>query len=366
MKKIYNIIPEFDDYAISADMEVVDRHTEEIITQYPYEDSGMNFVYLYNGIIALVPTLYVWTFIGRADFPIIPDKNGYTYQPPMDIIEISENEYFLGNKKDPLQFEYFRRIPGFCQYLISPYGLIFNADRYKFLHRTYNHANYLTATLTDDTGFRSPRKVHRLVYATYNGPISDNVVVDHINSVRWDNYFRNLQALHQADNVVKAFSKNHSYTEINWQEDEIDYICKLISKGMNTKEIYAAVGYDSMPEFNKACLNDLILNIRTGKAYKDNMLKYVESIDKVPYAGFSTGENKYNRPSDVYSNPPEKIERAYKERQYRLNPRNIEEIRKRRATGEKAADIAKDFGIKREYVYSLTGNNTRQSWTLYK
>ena len=62
------------------------------------------------------------------------------------------------------------------------------------------------------------------MYATYNGPISDNVVVDHINSVRWDNYFRNLQALHQADNVVKAFSKNHSYTEINWQEDEIDYI----------------------------------------------------------------------------------------------------------------------------------------------
>ena len=367
--KKYSIIPEFDNYAISTDLEVINRFTGEVMAQHDYY--GTNWVNL-DGVKASVASLYVWTYIGLANFPIIKDdtkynEGKYTYAPPMDVLEFAEDEFLIGNKDQPLGLEYFRRIPGFCQYIISPNGLIFNIDRYKFLHRSYNHANYLTATLTDDNGFRSPRKVHRLVYLTYIGPLNDSDVVDHKNDIRWDNNYHNLEAMHQADNVVKVYGKNYSYKDVIWDPSDIDAICKMIADGAYTKDIYKATKNQYNRDYDKGYLNDLIYNIRTGKAFQDVMLKYVKSLDEIPYVDFKTDANKFNRHSEVYVDPPEKIVRAYKEKQYRLNPRDVEEIRKRRAAGEAAKDIAKDFGIKRDYVYALSSNYANTNlWSLYK
>ena len=177
----FHVIPYFDEYSISTDMQVIKTSTGEKLTEYP--DAGIPYVIIDNVCIP-VSFLYVITFIGIGRFPIVPDKGDFTYKVPKDIIPLNDGGYIIGTFEESSEFTYFRKIPGFSQYLISPYGLIFSIDRYSFLHQTTNHNGYRTATIVDDNGFRSPRKVHRLVYLAYNGPIGETSSIDHINNKR--------------------------------------------------------------------------------------------------------------------------------------------------------------------------------------
>lgn len=49
-------------------------------------------------------------------------------------------------------------------------------------------------------------KVHRLVYEAFNGPIPVNLVVDHINRVRWDNRLDNIRIVTQSENRRNSIS----------------------------------------------------------------------------------------------------------------------------------------------------------------
>ena len=356
MAQKYHIIPEFPNYAISTDSAVIDRKTETRLTEYPL--SGFAYV-IVDGLKMPIPILYVWTFVGRGNFRITTDKTGYTYYPPMDIIQISDDEYFLGDKDArPEEMEYFKRIPRFSQYLISPTGLIYNKERYKFLHRTYNHHNYLVATLTDDNGFRSPRKIHRLVYAAFIGPISDGMTIDHIDNVRWHNDPRNLRALHRADNTLRAYSSNGSYTDISWSRPILERICKGISEGKGAPDIARSINFDAN-RYDIKSLNDLIFNIRIGKIYQDIMLQYVDSLDDIPYNEESTEPTKYNRTSIIYSKPPEeKTDFNFRKKQYRLTPRDVVNIKQALTNGEKVSDIAKRYNVNEGPIYAIaSGTN---------
>ena len=349
----FHVIPYFDEYSMSTDMTIIKNSTGEKLTEYP--DAGIPYVIIDNVCIP-VSFLYVITFIGIGRFPIVPDKGGFTYKVPKDIIPLDDGGYIIGTFKDSSEFTYFRTIPGFSQYLISPYGLIFSIDRYSFLHQTTNHNGYRTATITDDNGFRTPRKVHRLVYLAYNGPIGETSSIDHINNKRWDNYCGNLQELKTSDNALKIFTKGYDYTDIHWDDQIIQNVCKSISEGKNSTEIATSLGIT--PNENqdyRGYLNDLILNIRTGKAYKDIMLQYVDSIENIPRKNneFMLNGGKYTSYSSVYTNPPDKINRAYKEYQYRLTPKDVTDIRERMARGEDPNKLAEQYKCKPEYIRAI-------------
>ena len=357
MAQKYHIIPEFPEYGISVDCGVINLKTQERLTEYPL--SGFSYVNI-DGIKVPTPVLYVWTFVGRGKFRITTDKTGYTYLPPLDTYQISEDEYFLGdNDTRPEEAEYFKRIPGFSQYLISPTGLIYNIERYKFLHRTYNHGNYLVATLTDDTGFRSPRKVHRLVYAAFVGPIDESMTIDHIDGVRWNNDPRNLRVLRVANNTIRG-QTNRSFTEINWDPEDIDIICEKISEGKQTHEILKAFDYNKYRgSYNNGPLVDLIFNIRTGKAYKDTMLKYVSSIEEIPYVGLPDEPTKYNRPSAIYSNPPAKKENFnFRDKQYKLTPRDVLNIKSLLSQGHTFQEIADKYHVNQSSIGEIASGKT--------
>lgn len=353
MDKKYITIPYFDKYAMSTDMNIIELKTGEKLTEYP--DAGIPYVILGSQCVP-VSVLYVLTFIGFGRFPIVPDKGGFTYKAPKDITPLGDDGYILGTLEESSEFNYFRKIPGFSQYLISPYGLIFNIDRYSFLHQTCNHNGYRTATITDDNNFRSPRKVHRLVYVAYKGPIGETSSIDHINNKRWDNFYENLREIQTSDNVLRARSFGSDYTELNWKDRDICIICKGISEGKNSIEIAKMLGYGTKTyHIVKSHLNDLIVKIRMGEVYKDIMLQYVDSIENIPRAhdDHMLNGGKYTSYSSVYTNPPDKINRAYKEYQYRLAPKDVMDIRARMAQGEDPVKLAEQYKCRPEYIRAI-------------
>lgn len=361
----FAIVPEYDRYAVSTDMKVLDRTTNKIQEQHEfiYREEKMTYINSSYGCKLAVPVLYVLAYIGHGEFEITRDKTGYTYVPPSYCVEVSKDEYYLGN-------EFFKRIPGFSQYFISPSGLIYNAERFKFLHRTYNHNNYIVATLTDDTGYRAPRKVHRLVYITYKGPIPDGIQVDHIDRVRWNNHISNLQLLNYKDNLIKSHSDNSLFIpsasekiDYDWDLNEVEKICEMISNGISTPVIATELGKVSYRD--RTSIYDLIYNIKTGKAYSDIMLKYVDSINDInkKYAiDYSNETNAYKRTSKIYSEPPKAKEHFnYKDKQYKLTPSDVVEIKKRLKDGNSISSIAKDYNVSYSSIQNI---QLGKSWNL--
>lgn len=55
------------------------------------------------------------------------------------------------------------------------------------------------------------RRVHRIVWETFNGDIQNDLTVDHINHIRNDNRLENLQLLTRVENGIKRHK--------NWVED---------------------------------------------------------------------------------------------------------------------------------------------------
>lgn len=351
MESKYNAIPEFPNYAINNNLEVIDKKTQTRLTEYPM--SGYSYV-IVDGFKVPIPLLYVWTFVGKGNFRIVTDKIGYTYAPPTNVIQISDDEYFLGaSDARAEEMEYFKRIPGFSQYLISPTGLVYNKERYKFLRRTYDHAGYFVTTLVDDNGFRAPRKVHRLTYVTFVGPISDNMTIDHIDRLKWNNDPRNLRALYRADNKLKAPINDGKYTDVAWTPFQVNRVCKCISEGKSMEEIGRSINYDTS-RYNWDSLKDLVLNIRTGDIYQDVMLQYVKSLEDIPNHQENGEPTKFTKTPEIYSKPPEaQTEFNYREKQYRLTPKDAVDIKSRIRNGESFQAIADAYKVSPTIIYNI-------------
>lgn len=56
---------------------------------------------------------------------------------------------------------------------------------------------------------RTPIKVHRLVYETFNGEISKGLQIDHINTIKDDNRIENLKLCTPKENSNNPLSKKH-------------------------------------------------------------------------------------------------------------------------------------------------------------
>lgn len=264
MSNEYNIIPQFPEYAISTEMEVIDIETDKRLTWYPTSGTPYVILYKYDNIKVLVSILYVLTYIGYSPFEIIRDKKNYTYKVPSECIRLNEDEYFLDG-------EYFKRIPGFSQYLISMNGVIYNQRRCKFMVRTYKDDGTILLSLTDDNGNRTPRRLHKLAYVTFIGPIPPNISIKHIDGNEWNNKPSNLKAV-EANNLAllnepDIFSNpperksdeeymNHQY---KFTPQDILNIRKRVSEGEKPKEL--------AKEYN--CAKNIIERIRDRKIWKN-------------------------------------------------------------------------------------------------
>ena len=171
-----------------------------------------------------------------------------------------------------LNLDSFKDIPGFPGYKISNSGVVYSTKRNIIVAEAKNYAGYSVVTITDENGFRSPRKVHRLVYKTWVGELENDKVVDHRDDNKNNNYYTNLQQITSSQNSTKSFITGKNSEKVVWNKSMIHQICQMIVKNYPNKLIFETLGIDY--ESNRYNCNHLIGDLCRGTIHKDITIYY--------------------------------------------------------------------------------------------
>lgn len=182
-----------------------------------------------------------------------------------------------------MNLDNFRKIPNYSRYLISEYGDIYSIPRKRLLSVNYNWAGYAVVTLVDDNGFRAPRKVHRLVYLSFIGPIDKDKVIDHIDNNKLNNHFSNLNQITASENSIKSFISGKNKDKLSFTKSQIESICEMMEQNISANIIFQNLGINYYSNTKKYCRYLLLL--KTEKIHKNisknyNIKNYISSINK--------------------------------------------------------------------------------------
>ena len=167
---------------------------------------------------------------------------------------------------------HWKDIPGYPGYKISEDGLVWSSKRNILIAKARNYAGYHVVTITDANGFRAPRKVHRLVYSAYVGPLEDGKVIDHIDNNINNNHYKNLQQITPSENSIKSFITGKNKDYVAWDRKTVEKICKWLSKGLSNKNIYKMLKL-SRKEDKEKC-SRLIWDILHGTRHQSIAQRY--------------------------------------------------------------------------------------------
>lgn len=129
------------------------------------------------------------------------------------------------------------------RYLISEYGDIYSKATNKVLKPFIDKDGYKRIELTVSPNKYKKFYVHRLVCHSFIGECDGyRNEVNHINSIRDDNHYSNLEWVTISENAVHGYK--HGFRENNnvvYNEDFIRMLCKYIAKGLSNTEIYTLI-----------------------------------------------------------------------------------------------------------------------------
>ena len=166
---------------------------------------------------------------------------------------------FMDNLEDAYNPVYYKDvIPG--MYEVNPYGDIrdkyknYSISKYKPDGNSYENVN-----VHNMNGSRSKEIVHRIVASTYCVKYNeDDDIVNHINGIKYDNFYRNLEWCDQKYNIKHAIETGLMKPGINLihgkGEDSynarvtnelVHLICSLLEKGFRSPEIIKQCGLES-------------------------------------------------------------------------------------------------------------------------
>lgn len=254
-------IPFRDRYLIAKNGVVFDTATGSVLRQTGSEEKFVTFPDTGDTktVASQVLLTYTGPFCGRVHY------KRADYDPSSDNVEYEISSIRrVTDDLIVLNSETFKRIPGFSKYFISPRGVVYSDVRSKFIAYSFNYADYTTVTITSDIDStdRKPKKVHRLVYITYIGPLAGpNVVLDHNDNRRYNNACWNLAQITTADNVQKAMAGgNFQFTR---DKSTIRRICQMLQDNMEFSDIATAVGATTKSEYE--ALVRLVKRLVTGR-----------------------------------------------------------------------------------------------------
>ena len=222
----------------------------------------------------------------------------------------------------------FKTIPGFSKYKISEFGDVYSVIRNKIIASTKNWAGYVVVTLTDDTGFRSPRKVHRLVYITYVGKIDEDKVIDHKDDNKLNNHFSNLQQITPSENSTKSFISGKNKFKVKWTKMQIELICEMMEQNAKNVDIFKNLGIDYYS--HRSQCNMLLGQLRRGEIHKDVSKKYHLS-------NYICGINRHDSKLDIS---------------------DVRNIYMRLLFGDRASDLSKEYHVTHSSIRKIRDKKT--------
>lgn len=122
-------------------------------------------------------------------------------------------------------------------YLISNYGRVYSTIFNKLMTITYNEKGYTKVTLQKDSKYSSKTlKVHRLVAWEFCSGYDDtHNEIDHLNAIRHDNYYKNLEWVTHEENLRR---RRRIYGEMTESQKFIHELCKHMENNINIFDIY--------------------------------------------------------------------------------------------------------------------------------
>lgn len=131
-------------------------------------------------------------------------------------------------------------------YLISNYGNIYSLKSKKILKYKITEKGYarITLQINDIKKYQKDYKIHRLVAYFFCDNKDPDIFleIDHIDSNRLNNYYKNLEWVTHSENIRRAKEKGNMI-DIN-TEEFIRSICEMFEQGVSILNIY----YNFHPE----------------------------------------------------------------------------------------------------------------------
>ena len=146
------------------------------------------------------------------------------------------------------------------KYKISSHGHV-KLIKDESIHPFYiNHSGYLVTTLTtvnprkskNDYKYDTSRFVHRLVTHEFYG--DSDLQVNHINGIKFDNHYKNLEYTTGYENRRHAMITHLRYSEMN--QNDLDMIYTLLERYRSTDVVYEMI-YRQYPHITHHMIHDV-------------------------------------------------------------------------------------------------------------
>lgn len=277
-------IPFIENYFINPSGIVIDNNGKGV--EYKIDENNDVFILIVDKYIRL-DSLVLLTFCGYTRLPIIHYKGNINCESRYIDYDLSYTKIIEEKNSIFINDIEFKQIQEFPNYYISNNCIVYSKFNNKLLKRTYSNNGYIRYSFNNEIYKGIKKYAHRILYETWVGNIPEDFVIDHKDGHKWNTCVDNLEAVTRQENNIRAYMLELRPNVIEYSNNEIRDICRLLQDGSDTSDIYEYFGAYS----NKERQNIMMLVHRLRKG---NYRKYITNDYNIPKSDEIKYESKYS------------------------------------------------------------------------